>query len=151
MSLPIGNILDTVVSHAMACGHFEYVNGHEPKNAPGNGLTCAVWVDGIQPVRSSGLSSTTGRLTLNVRLYSPMQAEPQDAIDPALVTALDVLLTAYSGDFQLGGDARHIDLLGAHGTALTALAGYLTQDGSVYRVYTVTLPVIVNDLWEQAP
>lgn len=152
MSLAIDSILDAVISHAMASGHFETVNGHEPKNAPGTGVTAAVWVETIGPVRGgSGLSSTTGRLTLNVRLYTPMLSEPQDAIDPSLVRALDALMTAYSGDFQLGGAARNIDLLGAHGTPLQAQAGYLSQDGKVFRVYTINLPVIVNDLWEQTP
>lgn len=149
MALDIDSILNAVVSHAMASGLFERVNQHEPKNAPGHGLTCAAWVDSIEPVRTSGLASTSGRLVLNVRLYTNMLAEPQDAIDPNLTAAVATLMGAYSGDFQLGGNAREVDLLGGEGAPLSAKAGYMRQDGTEYRVFTITVPVIVNDLWEQ--
>ncbi len=150
MPLDITTLLDRAVSHAMAAGLFERVNGHEPKNAPGAGLTAALWAQNIGPARrASGLDSTTIRLELAVRLYSSLQQEPQDAIDPELLAALDVLLAAYSGDFTLGDAVRQVDLLGAYGTPLGAQAGYLAHDGVVYRVFTITLPLIVNDLWNQ--
>lgn len=149
MSLGISTILDSVVSHAMALGLFERVNGHEPKNAPGLGLTAAVWVDRIEPVRSSGLASGSGRLVFNVRVYTGMTSEPQDAIDPNVLSAVDALMGAYAGDFDLGGSVRHVDLLGAAGTPMQAQAGYINQDGRIYRVMTITLPLIVNDIWEQ--
>lgn len=144
------SILDRLTSHAMSTGLFERVNTHEPTNAPGNGLTCALWADRIGPVRSSGLNSTSARIIFNVRIYSNMNAEPQDAIDPNVIKAVDTLFTAYSGDFTLGvDDVRHIDLLGVYGIPLEARAGYLKQDGSEYRVVTISVPVIVNDVWEQ--
>lgn len=149
MTLNITGILDAVVSHAMASGYFEQVNGHEPQNAPSLGLTAAVWVDSVQPVRASGLDSTTVRLTLNVRIYTSAQSDPPDAIDPALMAAVDDLCAAYVGDFTLGGLARNVDVLGAHGQPLLVRAGYVQQSGAIYRVMTITLPVIVNDLWEQ--
>lgn len=145
-------ILDEVVSHAMALGLFERVNTHEPKNAPGHGLSAAIWVDSIGPVPlGSGLSSTTGRVAFQVRLFSNMLQEPQDAIDPEMVKAVDALLGAYSGDFDLGGSVRNVDLLGQAGAPMSAQAGYINQDGKLYRVMTIVLPVIVSDLWEQAP
>lgn len=150
MALDIRTILDAVESHALASGFFQAVNGHEPKSAPQNGLTCAVWVEQIGPARGgSGLASTSTRLALFVRLYTPMLSEPEDAIDPDLMTALDALLAAYSGDFELGGLIRQVDLLGTYGDPLGARAGYLTTSGAEYRVMTITLPLIVNDLWEQ--
>lgn len=151
MTLNITGILDAVVSHAMASGHFEQVNGHEPQNAPSLGLTAAVWADSVQPVRASGLDSTTVRLAFNVRLYTASQSEPADAIDPALIAAVDDLCAAYIADFTLGGLVKQIDVLGAHGIPLLVRAGYIQQSGATYRVMTITLPVIVNDLWEQAP
>lgn len=151
MSLDVRTILDAVESHALQSGYFQAVNGHEPKVAPQNGLTCAVWVEQIGPARgTSGLSSTSTRLGLFVRLYSPMLSEPEDAIDPDMMTALDALMGAYSGDFTLGDLIRMVDLLGAYGDPLGARAGYLTTSGAEYRVMTITLPLIVNDLWEQA-
>lgn len=150
MSLDTKTILDKIISHALAAGLFERVNGHEPKNAPGNGLTAAVWVQTIDSTRS-GLASTSALLVLNVRIYKPMLAEPQDAIDPNVAAAVDALMTAYSGDFQLGDQVRNVDLLGQTGTGLSAQAGYIEQDHKLYRVMTITLPVIVNDVWEQVP
>ena len=150
MALAVDEIVDVVMSHALASGYFARVNGHEPKNAPGNGLSAAVWADSIRSVQSSGLSSTSAAVVLNVRLYTSMLQEPQDAIDPAMLRAVSALFAAYSGDFTLGGNAREVDLLGSDGAPLQAKAGYLNQDQKLYRVMTITLPVIVNDAWDQA-
>lgn len=145
-------IIDAVVSHNLASGRFERVNGHEPKSAPGNGLTAAVWADRLGPVAAaSGLAATSARLVLMNRLYSPFIQEPQDAIDPNLLAAADILMAAYSGDFELGGLIRDVDLLGAHGVPLEGQAGYLNQDSTLFRVYTITLPLIINDAWSQSP
>lgn len=150
MALNILGLTDAVVSHAMASGRFETVNGHEPKNAPSTGgLTAAVWSERVTPLRSSGLDSLSVLLTFNVRIYTSASQEPADAIDPDMLAAVDVLCAAYAGDFTLGGLVRHVDLLGAHGQPLDVRAGYLQQDGSLYRVMTIALPVIVNDLWEE--
>jgi hypothetical protein len=148
MSLNTAATLDAIASHAMATGRFDRVNTHEPKNAPGNGLSVAIWVDSITPTQS-GLAATTARVVYNVRVYTSMLSEPQDAIDPNLIEAADVLLEAYSGDFSLGGNVRNVDLLGASGPPLSAQAGYLSQDNKVYRVMTITLPLILNDAWTQ--
>ncbi|RLV66352.1 hypothetical protein STAN_1873 [Streptomyces sp. CBMAI 2042] len=149
MALDTLSITDAVASHAGATGRFETVNGHEPKNAVGHGLTAAVWADRITPVRSSGLSSVSVLLTFNVRIYTPAQQLPADAIDPDMIAAVDELCAAYAADFTLGGLVRQVDLLGQHGQPLDVRAGYLQQDGALYRVMTITLPVIVNDLWEE--
>lgn len=149
MSLAISTLMDQVASEAAASGYFERVNQHEPKNAPGNGLTAAVWVDRIAPVQSSGLSSTSGVVVVFVRIYANMLSEPQDSIDPNIVTATDALLAAYSGDFDLGGNVRCVDLFGMSGFALSAQAGYIPQDGKLFRAMTITVPLIVNDIWAQ--
>lgn len=140
---------DAILSHAMASGLFERVNGHEPKVSPGNGLTAALWADTVEAIRSSGLASTSGRVVFNVRIYSNMLAEPQDGIDPEVLRAVSALFTAYIGDFTLGGEARHIDVLGAYGPPLRAQAGYINQDGRLYRVMTISMPVIFNDCWNE--
>ena len=152
MSLNVIGLLAAIESHALSLGRFDRVNTHEPKNAPGSGLTCAIWADRIEPARgASGLAATTSRVTFNIRVYTSMLQEPQDAIDPAVMEAVDALMAAYSGDFELGGQARNVDLLGQTGTPMQAQAGYLTIGSTMYRVVTVTLPVLVNDLWEQVP
>ena len=150
MTIILQDLLDHVVSHAQMTGYFDRVNQHEPKSAPGNGISVAVWVDSVEPV-SSGLASTTSRIVFNLRLYAPMLQEPQDAIDPNLTNALSALFDEYSGDFTFDGNVQCIDLLGKEGVSLSAKAGYLNQDSKIFRVYTITLPVIVNDVWTQAP
>lgn len=152
MALDTTTLLNAVVSHALSSGLFERVNQHEPKSAPGSGVSAAVWVQDIAPVaRDSGLAATSGRVELTLRIYTSMLSEPADAIDPNIVGAVDVLMTAYSGDFELGGNIKHVDLLGAHGRALSARAGYLNQDNKLYRIMDLTLPLIINDIWSQSP
>jgi len=151
--LNIQDLIDRLASHAMTTGHFDRVNTHEPKNKPGRGLTCAVWVNHLGPAAGmSGLSRTSVRATFNVRLYSNMLSEPQDMIDPSLVLAVDDLLEAYSGDFTLGDTIKQVDLLGAtQGQPLSCEAGYISMDTFTYRVMTITLPAVLNDVWLQSP
>lgn len=150
MSLNTKLILDRVISHALSLGLFEQVNGFEPKAAPGNGLTCAVWVDRIEPAAIvSGLAASSARLVLSLRIYTNMIGEPIDLIDPNIADAVDKLMTAYSGDFTLDGAIRNVDLLGEIGDGLSAEAGYLEQDRKMFRVMTINLPMIINDAWEQ--
>lgn len=153
MAIDILGFTDAAMSHAMATGRFEKVNGHEPKNAPATGgLTGAVWTDRVIPLRArSGLDSVSAVVVLNVRIYASAVSEPADAIDPEMVAAVDDLCTAYCGDFTLGGLISNVDIFGAHGQALDVRAGYLTQDGAPYRVMTIWLPCVVNDLWTEAP
>lgn len=148
--LDIDAILAPVVSHALTSGYFERVNQHEPDSAPGNGLTCAVWLDDLQTT-TSGLASTSALVILNVRLYTSTLSDPLDAIDPNLTRACSALIGAYAGDFTLGGQVRAVDMRGMSGVALRARAGYLPLDGNTYRVLTITLPLIVDDVWDEAP
>lgn len=146
----VATLFDRLESHALTLGVFETVNTHEPKSAPGSGLRAAIWVQSIVGVgRASGLSATSGVVTLNVRIYSNFLQQPVDGIDPAMLTATTTLLNAYTSDFDLGATVRNIDLLGSYGPAMGAQAGYLTQDGRVYRVMTIALPVVIDDLWTQ--
>lgn len=150
MTLNSVDILTNVKDHATKLGTFERVIGHEPKVAPGQGLTASFWVESVVPVaRHSGLAATSAKLTMTARLYHTLQSEPQDDIDPALLAATDALLNAYNGDFTLNDEAAYIDILGAHGTPLSAQAGYLKQDDGMYRVFVVTIPIIISDCWTQ--
>jgi hypothetical protein len=150
VSLNIAAVTDAVASHALSLGVFDRVNTHEPKVAPGNGITCAVWVDRILMNRkASGLNRTGVTLVFNIRLYQTMLSEPQDAIDPNLIGALDLLMAAFNGDYELGGTVREVDVFGMNGVALGAQAGYVPQDNKMYRVVIVTLPLNMNDVWEQ--
>jgi hypothetical protein len=153
-TLDIASLVDYAVSHALALGWYDAVNTHEPKSKPGAGLTCAIWVDRFTPIDArSGLSTTSMLITLSVRSYTSMLAEPQDMIDTNLTAAVDALLRAYVGDFAVasltGTPVATVDVLGTHGDPLGGQAGYLDIDGKLYRVFTITLPLIVDDLYDE--
>lgn len=142
-------LFDVLASHVAKLGVFDRVNTHEATNTPGQGYTAALWVNAIAPIRASGLDSTSVRVEFMIRMYTPLVMKPLDAVDPELLRATDLLMAAYSNDFTLDGLIKNVDLLGAHGTGLSAAAGYVNIGGTLMRVMTITLPVIVNDLWEQ--
>lgn len=143
-------LVNAAASIAMKTNKFRSVSTHEPKSAPGSGLRLAIWAQEITPLPgASGLDSTSGYVTLNARAYGNMLAKPEDEIDPRLMSAAAVLIGAYSADFTLGGLVRNIDLLGMYGQRLGSQAGYLTIAGDMYRIMTVTVPCVVNDMWDQ--
>jgi hypothetical protein len=147
-------IIDAVASHALATGTLERVNEHEPKSPPAtSGITAAVWVESFGPAKfGSGLSATNALLVLLIRFYTSMLSEPQDAIDPDMLRALHAVQAALHGDFTLDATILPgVDLLGAQGTPMTARAGYIRQDDATYRTYTLPIPIVINDLWDQAP
>ena len=150
MSLDLKTIIGAMNDVALASGLFDSANGHEPKSKPGNGLTIATWSQTIRPVpRGNSLVATTVRVEMMQRIYTSMLSEPQDAIDPALTDAVDYMLKTYHAGFTLVGTVREIDLLGEFGEPLSARAGYLNMDGKLYRIYDLTVPTIINDLWIQ--
>ncbi len=141
-----------LISHGLSLGMFQSVSGHEPKAAPPNGLTGALWLANFAPARGrSGLDATTMRLEFSFRIGQNMLAEPQDDLDAAVLVATASLMNAYSNDFELGGYVAQVDLLGAYGTPLSGTAGYLEQDKRLYRVMVLTIPLIVNDVFDQSP
>lgn len=149
MSLAFRPIRDAVVSHAQALGVLDTVNTHKPDNAPGHGVHAAVFVDRVRPVTTSGLSSTSVLVSLTVLLLAHAGTEPADDVDAVLLDALDPLWTAYHGDFTLGGLVRQVDIFGAHGIALEAPFGWIDIGDTTYRAIQVTLPLVVNDTWDQ--
>lgn len=143
---------DAIVSHALTTGHFDNVAGHEPKNAPGKGISGALWLDDVNAVpQVSGLAATSLLLTYSFRIYLDMLTEPQDRIDPDIARAAVEFMRKVSADFTLDGLVDQIDLLGAYGAAFGCKAGYIDQDGRKFRVLIVTVPVLVHDVFEQSP
>lgn len=156
MAIGIDSLIDAIASHAMSSGLFTSVQAHEPKSMPpadpGSDLTFAVFLSGLGPARTgSGLAATTARVELTGRIYKPFRSEPEDLIDPALARACDLLFEALTGDFDLGGHARNIDVLASQGQGLQARAGYQKIDEVTFRIMDITIPIIVNDAWTQSP
>jgi hypothetical protein len=142
-------VIDALTSTAAGLGVFDQVNGHEPKNAPpGVQVTCSVWCSDLRPA-SSGLASVSVRQEFTLRLMTSMLAEPQDAIEPQLLIACDALFSALCGAVQMGGLLRLIDIFGSEGEPLRMQAGYLNQDGKLFRVMDVLCPIVINDVWTE--
>jgi len=150
MSLDSAGLFTALTSHAQALGVFDHVNGHETLNPPGHGLTCDVFFVRFGPALSSGLSSTSGVVVFMARIYKP-NTLPEDHVEIELLSAADALVAAYSGDFTLGDRVRQVDLMGQTGTPLSAQGGWLRIDETMHRTADITIPLVVNDLWTQAP
>lgn len=145
-------IYQTMVDQAQQTGLFDTVNTHEPKSPPMSDLHCAIYVAYTGPCTGqSGLASTTGLVRFNVRVYKNFISKPEDDIDPAITWACLVLMDQFSNDYTLGSNVREVDLLGQSGSKLEATAGYVTIADKLYRVMTLNVPIIMNDLWTQAP
>jgi hypothetical protein len=144
-------VFDKVVSYCMTTNRFDFVNQHEPKSTPGTGVSCSVWVQTIGPVRTSGLAATSGLVVLQARIYMNFRSEPYDIIDPKVLAAAADIMGALSGDFNFGtaANVREVDLLGAYGPGLSAAAGYIEIDRQIFRVMTITVPIIINDMFTQ--
>src|SRR5580698_1110435 len=148
----INIVLDKVISYAMASGRFDNVNGHEPKNAPGAGVYCSVWVQTIFTMgKLSGLAASSGAIVLSVRVYTSFTQQPFDAIDPQITAAITDFMGSLTGDFEFGQEAsvRNVDVLGQTGVKFQAQAGYVEIDRQVFRVMTLTVPIIINDMFTQ--
>lgn len=141
----MGAVHDTIAG----LGAFEGITFHEPKNAPGSNRA-ALWVDRLTTVApASGLDVVTGQLVIQCRIYNRFNGEPQDAIDPEVVEAASAIIGAFVGGFTVDELIRNVDIFGIYGFPLSALAGYIHQDNVLYRVMTVQIPLIVNDLWTE--
>lgn len=141
--------LNEIVSLAQASGYFDRVNQHEPKSAPGSGLSFAAWVQEIKPIAlQSGLATTTARMTVQTRVYSNMTQEPQDLIDINLTKSVTWMMAQYTGNFAIDADAW-IDLLGAYGVDLSSIGGYVELGGKMFRIMDTLIPFIAEDVWTQ--
>lgn len=150
MALDIDVHLNQLRSHAARLGVFEHVIGHPPLNSPPTGIWVAFEFAGFKPSKSSGLAATSGLVTFTADIGRNVATEPQDDIEIEITKATSLLIAAYSGDFDLGGNVRCVDLLGQESGGLTADPSYAKHDdGPVFRLVTVTIPLIVNDVFSQ--
>lgn len=147
--LDFPGIRDALVSHAQKIGRFDAVTKHEPISKP-NGVHAALWVDKLTAVPpASGLNAVTVRLACLCRIYLGAESQPYDDIDAKGLAAADRLLAAWAGDFTLGGRIRNVDIKGAHGIPLDGQAGYQRIGDTMFRVFTLTVPLIINDVWSE--
>jgi hypothetical protein len=153
VSLNAAALFAAVTSKAQALGIFDAVAGHEPVSPPPEtGLYAAAWASDLTTVpRRSGQATTSARLEITIRVYrnaGQVTLIDGDSVDPAILDAVDQLIGALIGDFDLG-EGVELDVLGAHGAGIGAKAGWMRQDTAQVRVMDVTVPIISDDLWPQ--
>ena len=149
MALDVTGVFNAFKSRLLELGVFDAVATHEPKNAP-NGNPVSIIFSGTRPA-SSGLDSTSVVVDFTVRLFANMLHEPQDEIDPNTLAAVDSVCRALVGDFEFGGLSRAVDVRGSQGIPMTSRSGYAEYDRVIYRVVDITVPLIINDLWQESP
>lgn len=143
-------LFDSVRTHCLNLALFGGVTTHEAKSKPMGDMSAEIWGMAIRALpQVSGLGETAGLLTFHIRIRTPMMQKPEDDTDKRLMSASLTLIGEYSGNFTLGGTVMAIDLLGMHGESVGAQLGYLEQDGTLFRVSTVVLPIVIDNLWTQ--
>lgn len=153
MAINSRQIFSVIGSTAMATGLFDSVIGHEPKSAPPLGQMAhyAYWLGPIRTIQSSGLASVSVRLEVIGRVYINAFQEPADDIETDACNYVDKLMELYCGDFELGGNARMIDIFGSEGDPLLLTPGYIEQDKKQFRIVDVMIPILINDAWTESP
>jgi hypothetical protein len=125
---------------------------HEPRVVPVTLPSLALWLGPIVPIGAvSGQSEVSGRVTVQGRIFACDAQKVSDKTEEQLLTWQSALLGAFAGAFSLGGEAMMVDLLGAYGQAMSATPGYVEYDGGTYRVSEVSVPIIIDPLWTEAP
>jgi hypothetical protein len=142
-------ILDKAVSHVMELGLFDQVNFHSSLTAPGKDLSADITVASYSPMLASGANSVSARLELQFVLVYHLINSPADQIDKIMLNAADLVMQSFANDFDLGETLRMVDIFGAHGTSMNADFGYVDYEDSKYRVAVITVPLIINDVWEE--
>lgn len=142
--------LDALRSHAATLGVFEDVVGHAMTNPPATGIAVAFEFLRQRRSRSSGLATTSVVRTWTASIYQPLASPNAEDVELAVTNAADLLIAAYHGDFELGGNVRCVDLLGQDSEGLAADGGYAKAADVPLRAIVVTIPLIVNDAYMQA-
>jgi hypothetical protein len=151
-SLNAAAVLSGIVSVLQKVGSIEQTITGQGQNPPSAGVGAVVWAGPIRPVaRRSGLGAVSIALDINVRLTVPMSTQPPESVETTLLGAFSDMCNALAGGFTLGGQVEQVDLLGAYGSGLHGDPGYVPYDGATYRCITAVVPVVLDDVWSDAP
>lgn len=150
------DIVDSIVSHALNLGVFEQVNFQTPTNTPDKGLSMDVTVANITPIVESGLNSVSVVIEFNLLIVTHLIQSPENQIDKSIINAVDLLLTEYCNNITFNNELRNVDIFGSSSSGISANFGYIEFENTriapaanTYRAATITLPLIVNDVWDE--
>lgn len=150
----IDGIFAEIKNPIMALGIFKTVAFYEPKAAP-PADHCALWGDRLRAIpRRSGLATAAFLMMINCRIYNSYGSadfvdQTAAAVEPKVFRAAAAVMGEFIGNFTLETLDGNIDVLGDNGFALDAVPGYINHDGIIFRVITVQIPVIINDLFAE--
>lgn len=137
-------LFSAIRSKAKALGVFAATIGHDPENAPPSGITCSIALGPVKPVTSSGLDAVSGQVTLMVHVWNFAQKRPLDEVDPDVLAAACSLMGAFAGGFTLGETVRNVELF-----SMSADPGYVNFESKEFRTMSITLPILINDMFEE--
>jgi hypothetical protein len=149
--LPLAALVTALTQYAKTTHLFDRVAPFETADPTGQRVTFDVWLGRVAPARGrSGLDSTSLRVEMTARITVGMARKHLETIDTDLSAAVAALITAYSGDLDLGVPGAEIDALGAYGDPLSGTGGYWAHNGQGYRTFDLTIPIVIDDAWTQA-
>lgn len=137
-------LFSAIRSRAKKLAVFDATIGHDPENAPPAGLSCSIMLGPVKPVTSSGLAAVSGQVTLMIHVWSFAQKRPLDDVDPKVLAATCSLMGAFAGDFTLNGTVREVDLF-----AMEATPGYVNFQDKEFRTMQISLPIVINDMFQE--
>ncbi len=144
------DIRDALVRLCKKTGRYERGGSHEPKAAPGKGLTYIVLLTSETAI-GGGLNTTSTLLVYTISSRLSALYEPQDDIDIKLGGATRDLARRLAGNYKLGVDAvRSVDVKGIHGQPLNWTSGYVYHADKWFRSFDLRVPIIINDAWPEA-
>lgn len=145
-------VLSAIESVLQKVGSVEQTVIGQGQNPPTTGVCATVWAGPIRPEpKRSGLASVSIVLDVNVRLTIAL-GQPPDSFETMILGAYGDVCNALARGFTLGGNAVAVDLLGAWSSGgLRGDPGYVPFDGVQYRCVTGVVPVVLDDVWGEAP
>lgn len=147
MAFDIKNTLHAVETYVQNLGLFSTVQIGEPKQAVGQGLHAAIYMQSVSIIMIYVGGETRESHIVQLRVYKDMLAEntdPQNNLESELASVVSKLMENLLGDTDLESSIMSIDAGGMDGGSMTATYGYLTLGGVMYRVVDINIPLIVN-------
>jgi len=140
MPFDVTNTMRAIQSHLLAAGYFRHVQIGEPKAAPSERFTAAIFMEAIEPY-DIPLDTICALYKIMVRVYDNMTHEPQEDVELQMAIVVDKVMNDLAGDFSLGGEARNIDM-----AQLSTRWTYLDVDRTMFRIADISISIIVNDV-----
>ena len=138
-------LFSAIRSMAKKLGVLSTVIGHDPENAPPQGVACSIMLGTVKPVLTSGCAAVSCQVTLMVHVWDFAQKRPLDELDPEVLAATCALMGAFAGGFTLGGTVREVELF-----SMDATPGYVNFEGKEYRTMQISVPIVINDMFAES-